>query len=155
EDRVARPWRERTSYTARAEHDLGVIVPRAAFGGDEIVLAIALQQMRPFDPARLRGDIDAAVHDQRPLAHELLRLEIQLLNPDRAMAAVERRPNRRTVVDDVSLPVVVEEDRRIDPVEAEPHGIRPRPGGIRRRHQKVAAAIDARVDEIERALVIS
>ena len=39
-------------------------------------------------------------------------------------------------------------------IEAEPNRIGPRSGGIRRGHQEVAATIDARVDDVERSVVV-
>src|SRR5688572_22692415 len=93
-----------------------MLVARPALGGDEIVRAVYLENVRPFDPNRLLRDIDTAVHDDRPRADQLLRLGIELLDPDRAMAVVPRLLDRWPVVRDVRLPVSVEEDRGIDSV---------------------------------------
>ena len=84
----------------------------------------------------------------------LLAAEIELLDPDRAMAVVERGALGRPVVDDVCLAIVVEEERRIDAVDfLEPHGLGPRALGIRRRDEEIAAGFHQRVDDVVDALV--
>ena len=58
---------------------------RSAFCSAEIVPAILLVDVRAFDPDRLLADVDAAVEDHLARPDRLLRLEVELLNPDRAL----------------------------------------------------------------------
>src|SRR4051812_11044594 len=99
---------------------------RAAFGAHQVVPALDVIQVRAFDPDRLLRELHAAVHDHLARAGELAGLRVELLNPDGAVAVVERRAFRRTVVDDIGPAVVIEEERRIDAVDLlEPHRLGP------------------------------
>src|SRR5689334_2647481 len=54
------------------------------------------------------------------------------------------------------MAVVVEEDRRIDPIDvAQPDRLRPRSRGVRRRDDEVAATTRARRDQVKRAVVVA
>src|SRR4051812_12117817 len=82
EDWIAVVWHEGSARRLAPEHHLGMLVRRPAFGANQIVLAVHLQHMRCLDPDRMLREVDAAVHDHRPRTDELLRREIELLNPD-------------------------------------------------------------------------
>ena len=57
-------------------------------------------------------------------------------------------------MDDPRAAVVVEEQGRVDAVDiGQPHRVRPRPRRIARRQQIIAAAADARVEQVEDAVV--
>src|SRR6185436_8623842 len=91
------------------------------------VPAVAAVEVWAFDPDGLRGRIDAFVEQHFARADELAFGNVELLYPDCAMAGVFGSAFGRTVVHDVRLAVVVEEQRRIDAVDIlEPHGIGPR-----------------------------
>ena len=130
-----------------AEHDLGMLVRRAALGADQKILTVVLEDVRRLDPDRLLREVDAAVHDHRARPDHLFRGDVELLHPDRAVAFVQRLADRRTVVHDVRLAVVVEEQRRIIaifPVDlGKPDRIRPRTGGVLRRDDEVSGVGDA------------
>src|ERR1043166_8306630 len=72
------------------------------------------------------------------------------------MSVVERRSNRRSVVDDVRLSVGVEEERRIDAVDfRKPNRIGPWARGIFRRDEEIAAAVDESRDHIVCARILT
>ena len=112
--------------------------------------------MRRLDPDRLLGEIYAAVHNHGARTDELLRFDVVLLHPDRAVSLIQRFAGRRPVVDHVRSAVIVEEERRVDAVEArKPDRIGPRSGRVFRRHDEVAAGVDERADHVVRPVVIA
>src|SRR5262249_46517467 len=127
------------------EHHLGVLVRRATLGAYQVVVAVLLEDVRRLDPDRLLREVHSAVHDDGARSGELLRGDVDLLDPDRAVAVVERRADGRSVVHDVRLAVVVEEEGWVDAVDlAQPHRVRPRSRRILRGDEEVSAAIDQR-----------
>ena len=145
---------ERTPGRTAAKDHFGVIDLRAAFRAHEVVPAVALVEVRAFDPDRFVGEVHPAIDDDFARPHELACGDVELLNPDGAMAFVQRLAFGRAVVQDVRLAVVIEKERGIDPIDLrQPLRIRPGPGRIRRSHEEVSAAIDRRVDHIEHAIV--
>src|SRR5581483_5028250 len=83
-----------------------------------------------------------------------LRRGIELLDPNRAVAGVKRAVvGRVAVVHEPCVAVGVEEQRRIDAVEAEPDRIGPRAGGVRGGEEEVSPAVDHRAQQVERAVV--
>ena len=99
----------------------------AALGAHQVIPVLDEIEVRAFDPDRLFREVDSAVDDDLARADELARREVELLDPDGAMAVVERCALGRPVVKDKGLAIVVEEKRRIDAVDLlEPHRIRPR-----------------------------
>ena len=153
QDRVPLPRHVGSAHRAAAEHDLRVLVAGAALGADEHVPAILLEYVRRLDPDGLRGQVDAAVHQQQAVAEHPALREVDLAQVDRAVAVVLRlAAGRRPVVHDVGAPVVVEEQRRVDAVDlAQPDRIGPGPRGIAGGHVEVAAALSAhaRGDHVE------
>ena len=61
---------------------------------------------------------------------------------------------RVAVVDDPHATVVGDTERGVDAVELQPDRIGPRAGGILRGDEEVAAAVDHRAEDVERAVVI-
>src|SRR4028119_840133 len=115
-------------------------------------MAVALEDVRALDPDRLGRDVDAAVYQPRARADHALGDGIELLDPDRAVAFVERFARRRAVVDDPGA-AVVEEQGRIDAADdfRQPDRVGPGAGGVRRGDDEVAAAVDAGVENGEGA----
>ncbi|OQB89455.1 MAG: hypothetical protein BWX86_02455 [Verrucomicrobia bacterium ADurb.Bin122] len=127
----------------------------AALGTAEVVPAVFLEKVRPLDPDRLLAQVDAAVDDDRARADELAFRDVELLNPDGAVALVERLVvGRIAVVDHPRAAVVVEEQRRIDAVEGQPLRVGPRAGGIGGGDEEITAAVDVRTDDVEGAVVV-
>ena len=72
------------------------------------------------------------------------------------MSVVARRPSGGPLLIDVRAAVVVEEERRVDAVDlGQPDRLRPRARRILRGDDEVAAAVDERVDHVERAGVVA
>src|SRR3546814_7111132 len=92
----------------------------AALGRGQIIGAVDLVDMRPFGPHRLVLRADAAVYDDLARPDERTGLQVEALNPDRAMPLIARRAFGRPVVDQPRAAVRIDEQRRVDPVEIEP-----------------------------------
>ena len=129
---------------------------RAALGAAQVIPACPLIYVRAFDPDRVLARIDAAVDQHLARTLQLQRGAVELLDPDRAVAAVARRAFRRAVVQHVRTSVVVDEHRRIDAALQlrQPRRIGPRARRILRSHDVVAAAVHVRVEDVERAVAI-
>ena len=151
ENRIAGERHVRSPHRVAPEHHFAVLIRRAPLGADQIVLPILAEDVRRLDPDRLLREVDAAVHDQLARADHPLSGDVELLQPDRTMPLVEWRSDRRAVVHDVGLTVVVDRvgERR------EKDRIRPRALRIFRRDEEVATPIDDGVDQVEGAVVIS
>ena len=149
-----RVGRERAAHAVRAEHHLGVVVAGAALGCDQVVIGAAAEDVGAFDPARLKRDVDAAIDQQRALALDGQGGRIEFLDPDGAVAVVAGLFGRRVVADQVDLAVRIPEQRRIDAAEGQFDGLGPGPLRPGRRHDHIAAAIDAGGDHVEDALVV-
>src|SRR3546814_5756384 len=100
--------------------------------------------MRPFGPHRLVLRADAAVDDDLARPDERTGLQVEALNPDRAMPLIARRAFGRPVVDQPRAAVRIDEQRRVDPVEIEPVRRGPRPGRVARGAIEIAAAREDR-----------
>src|SRR5688572_20470738 len=117
-----------------------MVRPRAALGADEVVPALPRVDVRPFDPDGFRRDIDTAVDEHLPFADGLAGRKVELLDPDGAMAVVERGFFGRSVVEYVNAAVVVEEKRRVDAVDArQPDRVGPGAGRVFRGDVVIAA----------------
>src|SRR3546814_10967603 len=79
----------------------------AALGRGQIIGAVDLVDMRPFGPHRLVLRADAAVDDDLARPDERTGLQVEALNPDRAMPLIARRAFGRPGVDQRS------EERRV------------------------------------------
>src|SRR3546814_2845808 len=66
----------------------------AALGRGQIIGAVDLVDMRPFGPHRLVLRADAAVDDDLARPDERTGLQVEALNPDRAMPLIARRAFR-------------------------------------------------------------
>src|SRR5690606_26138353 len=98
--------------------------------------------MRPFYPDGLRRDIHTAVDQYLPFADGLAGRQIELLYPDGAVAVVERGFLGRSVVEDVDAAVVVEEERRVNAVDArQPDRVGPGAGRVFRSDVVIAAVV--------------
>ena len=75
---------------------------------------------------------------------------------ERRLVDAARLPGRpAALAGEVHRPVVVEEERRVDPAEvAQPHGLGPGPRRVLRRHVEVPAAVHVRRDHVEGAVVV-
>ncbi len=155
EDGVARPRLVGAGDGFAAEDDLGVMDGGAAFGATEVVPAVFLVEVRALDPDGFGADIDAAVDEDGARADELSVGDVELLNPDGAMAVVERSVvGWVAVVEHPGAPVVVEEERGVDALEVEPHGVAPRAGGIGRGDEEIAAGAHHRAHNVKDAVVV-
>src|SRR5450631_2498890 len=101
----------------RPQYHLGMLRAGATLGAHQVVPAVALVQVRPFDPDRLALEVCAAVDQYLTWPDELALRQIELLNPDGAMAFVLRLALRRPVVQQIATAVVIEEQRRINAVQ--------------------------------------
>ena len=110
EDRIAFIGGEGAHRLGRAQHDLRMAFRGPALGRSHVIMTVFLEDMGPFDPDRLFREIDTAIDQQLARTNRLLRLEIELLDPDRPVPVILRPALRRAVVENIGLPVIVEED---------------------------------------------
>src|SRR5690606_7159157 len=99
DDRIVIPGSIRAVDRAAAENHLRVVDARAAFRATQVVPALFLINMRTLNPHGLLRDIDAAIDEEFARTDHSPRAGIELLNPDRAMSAIERLSDRRAVVE--------------------------------------------------------
>lgn len=154
--RIARPRLVGAGDLAAAVDHLRVLFAGAAFGRGEVVVAIAPEQMRAFDVLGIAGRLEAGIHDHLARADQLHARQIQLLQPDGAVAVVAQRAGRHIVVDQPGAAVVVEEQRRVDALGVQPDRIRPRPGRVLGGDQEIApVAVETGVGDVERAVMVA
>ena len=104
ENRIAGVRNVRSADRIAAEDDLGMLTRRSALGADQVIATVHLQDVRRLDPNRFLREVDAAVHDHCARTDHLLRANVVLLEPDRAVAVVARRFGGRSVVHDYARP---------------------------------------------------
>ncbi len=102
------------------ERDFVMAFLGAALRTDQQIAAVLAEQVRPLDPEGMACRIGTAVDDHAALAGHGEGVEVDLLQPDRAMPVIARRALGRAIVDHPGTPVGVEEERRIDAFERQP-----------------------------------
>ncbi len=129
--------------------------PGAPLGIGQVVPAIALVQVRSFDPDRILRRLHPAVDQDLARPYRLEIRQIDLLHPDGAMPLVAGSARRQVVVHQVNGAVCVEEERRVDALHpGQPVRIGPGTGRVARGRDEVAAAVHRRGDHIEHAVVM-
>ena len=138
DQRVAGISLVRAGQRPAPEHRDGVRVTRSALRDQQIIVFTDVVQMRPLRRARV---VQRAVRAQDvPLAQQLARPEIQLLKPDVAALVLPVLRIRAHIAKIIRF-AAVKKERGVDPFCALDHdGVRPRPRGILRRHEKVDVA---------------
>src|SRR5579871_1988362 len=112
--------------------------------------------MRPLDPHRMFADIGSTVHDDLAGARDLARLLVERKQPDGAMTGIKRLVlGRRPVVNDVGMAIVVEKERRIDPIDLRKcHCVGPRSSRMFSSYIEIAALGNVGRNHVEETVVI-
>ncbi len=130
--------------------------PGAALGAREVVPPVALIQVRAFDPDRLAGQIHAAIEQHLARADWCVLRDIEALHPDGAMPVVQRRALRRAVVEQVGAAIGIEEQGRVDTVDAgQPRQCRPWARGIVGTGDEIATAVDRGAHHVKAPVVMA
>ena len=146
EDRVAGAGFERSPRRVAARDRHHVAVLRPALGDHQVVPAADLVEVRPL---RVAGT--GAVPDEARRPEELpgRHVDRRLVDPAGLAGRAAARAGQ------VRRPVVVEEERRVDPAEVgQPDGLGPRAGRVLRGDEEVPAAVHVGRDHVERAGVV-
>ncbi len=163
-DRPGRAGLVRPVDPARPRHRHGVIPARATFGDDQVVPAVAPQQVRPLGEAKLRAGIDDAALTGQGAVGKAIFLQDDTAEMRLIRAMVPQH------VEQIGAPVFVVKQRWIEAAAVEPDRVGPVAFDRRRRHQavmkiaqgqavdaayrRVAIAQDDRIGEIENPVLV-
>ena len=115
-DRVVRVLLPRSHRVLGTEDDLAVPTACTALGAHQIVELALLEEMRSFYPNWLRLYVCSATEHFLEVALDGVALHVELEATDRALSLVVGTANYRTIVYNVALAIVVEEEAWVDAV---------------------------------------
>lgn len=115
-DRVVRaflPWSHRILGT---QDNLTVPSACTTFCTHQIIGLALLEEVRTLNPDRTRLYMGSATQNLLEVALDAVALHVEFEAADRALTFVIGTANYRTIVNDVALAVVIEEEARVDAV---------------------------------------
>ena len=126
-----------------------------SFGCHQVVDSVYLIEVRPFNPYRMLGLVHSSVDNYLCLAYGAVGGGIEFPYPDGAVSVVLRFPFRCIIVYNVTFPVFIEENGRVDASDfrkwnrVTPFSFQ----GVFRFDKEISDTVNTSSDEIKRVVV--
>ena len=105
------PW---SHWVFCPENHLTVEIARTALGAHQVIIFAHLEEMRTLYPYRVLNHMGSASKDFLLLTDDAVVLHVKLVYPYRALTLIVGLARWGVVVHDVSLTVLIKEERRVD-----------------------------------------